>query len=121
MLKWNWLILYLLLCAPLTGCAILIPGECIKGSCKEGPGTYQFHNGNSYVGQWENRKLNGQGVFNFASGPFEGGHYEGEFLNNKINGHGTFYYANGDKYEGDFKANKIDGQGTFHYVNGNRY
>jgi hypothetical protein len=63
-------------------------GRCIKGTCSDGEGTYQYNNGDLSIGEWKN---------------------------SKPNGHGNFYFANGDKYEGEWKNNKYNGRGTFMY------
>lgn len=47
-----------------------------------------------------------------------GNEYVGEFWDNKINGVGTVTYANGAKYVGEFKDDKINGQGTITNANG---
>ena len=62
-------------------------------------GSYTFSNGNTYVGEWQNNKYNGQGTFIFKSGD----KYEGQFKDNKYHGQGTFTWVDGEKYEGTFK------------------
>ena len=78
----------------MTGCFLI--GNCTKGTCKDGQGTYQYTNGNLYVGEWNNYKLNGKGIFYFNSGVWKGSRYEGDWINNKMTGQGIFHFANGD-------------------------
>ena len=37
-------------------CNVSFAGECIKGDCKNGQGTYTWANGNKYVGEWKDGK-----------------------------------------------------------------
>ena len=60
-------------------------GECIKGDCQNGQGTYTFPDGEKYVGEWENNKKHGQGTYTFP----DGSKYEGEFRERLPNGQGT--------------------------------
>ena len=86
-------------------CAI---GKCVKGTCNSGNGTYQYNNGNLYIGEWNYFMMNGRGTFYFNSGKWEGSRYEGEWKNNRITGVGIFYFANGDIYEGEWNAGDRD-------------
>jgi len=102
-----------------TGCVLI--GNCTKGTCRNGQSTYQYTNGDLYVGEWHNYMLNGRGIFYFNSGMWKGSRYEGNWKNNSMSGQGTFYFANGDVYEGEWKNDKANGYGIFHYANGDRY
>ncbi len=44
--------------------------------------------------------------------------YVGEFKDGKIHGQGTLTFAEGDKYVGEFKDGKRHGQGTYTYADG---
>jgi hypothetical protein len=48
-------------------------------------------NGEKYVGEWRNDKLNGKGTYTWP----DGAKYVGQFRDDKRNGHGTFYAADG--------------------------
>ena len=58
-------------------------------------------------GYWDNGKLFGQGRL-----IFRGNYYIGEFENDKFNGDGIFWWEDGRKYVGHFKDNKRYEQGT---------
>ena len=79
-------------------------------------GSHTFPNGNTYVGEWQNNKYNGQGTFIFKSGE----KYEGEFKNDKRHGQGTNTYKSGQKYVGEYKNGKSHGQGTYNYADGTK-
>jgi hypothetical protein len=80
-------------------------------------GTYNFANGNKYLGEFKDRKPNGQGTYTFANG----NKYVGQFKDGKRNGQFIVSFASGDKYVGEFKDDKIDGQGRYSFANGNKY
>ena len=85
-------------------------------------GTYTFADGDKYVGEYKDDKLNGQGTYTFGDGPNKGDKYVGEYKDDKRNGQGTYTYANGNKYVGEFKDGKYNGQGTYRLSgNGNLY
>ena len=62
-------------------------------------GTKTYSNGDKYVGEWKNSKVNGQGTYTFASG----NKYVGEYKDGERNGQGTYTYANGIIDEGIWK------------------
>jgi peptidoglycan hydrolase-like protein with peptidoglycan-binding domain len=41
---------------------------CIKGDCENGQGTYNWPNGDKYMGNWEEGKMTGQGTYTWADG-----------------------------------------------------
>ena len=47
--------------------------------------------------------------------------YVGEYKNRKFDGQGTMTWANGMKYVGQYKDGKYDGQGIMTMVNGDKY
>ena len=55
-----------------------------------------------YEGQWQNDKMNGEGVLKFPTGSV----FEGEFVNNQFHGKGKYTWPNGAVYEGPFNENK---------------
>ena len=77
-------------------------------------GSYTFASGNTYVGEWQNNKYDGQGTFIFKSGD----KYIGEFKNGKYHGQGTYTYKSGAKYVGEYIDNKKNGQGTYTFSDG---
>ena len=80
-------------------------------------GTYNFANGDKYVGEWKDNIPSGQGTGTYANGH----KYVGEFKDNKRNGQGTFTFANGEKYVGEFKDDNRHGQGTYTFADGDQY
>ncbi len=94
-------------------------GDKYVGEFKDGKmnghGTYTHAKGDSYVGEWKDGKKNGHGTYTYASG----NKYVGEFKDDKCNGHGTYTYGPksnwaGDKYVGEWKDDKHHGQGIYH-------
>ena len=80
-------------------------------------GTYIFADGDKYVGEWSDDKLNGQGTYTFA----DGDKYVGEYKDGKKNGQGTYIFADGDKYVGEYKDGKKNGQGIYTSASGHKY
>ena len=79
-------------------------------------GTYDWDNGDEYLGDWQNDKRHGQGTYTYGpNSEWAGDQYVGEYKNGKRHGQGTYTHANGDKYVGGHKDNKRHGQGTFTY------
>ena len=76
----------------------------------------QFSDG-FYVGQLVNDKMNGRGVYTYASGD----RYEGDYKDDKMNGRGVYTYADGDRYDGDWKDGIMNGRGVFTDAWGGRY
>ena len=61
------------------------------------------------------------GYFDNCYGAYEwdnGDNYIGEWRDDKVNGQGAYYYANGDEYVGEYKDGKKHGQGTYTYADG---
>ena len=75
---------------------LLIPfvgfGQCIKGDCKNGKGTYTYLKRGEYVVRWEFGKRNGQGTYTSQNG----NKYLGGWKDNLRNGQGNFTWKNGD-------------------------
>ena len=76
---------------------LLTNGQCIKGNCENGQGTYTSSNGNKYVGEWKDQKMHGQGTFTWSNGD----KYVGEYKDRKMHGQGTYTWSDGDKYVGE--------------------
>ena len=88
------------------------PG-CKDGNCVTGFGTYVFPSGNKYVGNFKDRKRNGQGTFFFASGD----KFEGEFLANDEYS-GSYTYSTGAKYVGTYLTGGREYNGTIYSPSG---
>jgi len=103
-------------------------------------GAFTAANGDEYVGDWQDNKLNGQGLATYSSGQkyvgefkngkrdgngiltFLGGQkYVGEFKDGNYGGHGALTLSNGEKYVGEFKDGKENGQGTYTFPSGEEY
>lgn len=92
-------------------------GQCTKGDCENGQGTYKYSDGAEYQGQWKNSRLDGQGTLTYL----DGSNYEGQWKNSQRNGQGTYSYPDGSKYVGQFKDNQRDGQGTYTFPDSSKY
>ncbi|XP_068796620.1 MORN repeat-containing protein 2 isoform X2 [Struthio camelus] len=83
-------------------------GECARtgeGALRRsGHGVHTSPGGLTYVGRWQNDKMNGTGRLEHPSGAV----YEGEFKDNMFHGVGTYTFPNGAKYIGPFNENKLD-------------
>ncbi|XP_066563195.1 radial spoke head 1 homolog isoform X2 [Amia ocellicauda] len=84
---------------------------------RHGIGKAVLPNGDTFQGQYENGKRNGQGTYRFKSGA----RYTGEYYMNKKHGQGTFYYPDGSKYEGGWADDLRQGHGVYTYINGDTY
>ena len=100
---------------------LLIPfvgfGQCVKGDCEDGKGTYNWADGRKYKGKFKNGNAYGKGTLTWA----DGRKYKGEFKDGVRSGIGIFNFANGHKYEGEWKNDKKNGIGSFFYLNGQKY
>ena len=63
-------------------------------------GTYNYTDGEKYVGQFKDGTGHGRGTWTYANGD----KYVGEFNDGKAKGKGAYTYANGDKTAGEFTA-----------------
>lgn len=80
-------------------------------------GSATLNDGNRYVGEFQDGKLNGQGTYISTSGV----KLVGEFKDSQLNGQGTVTHPNGEKTVGEFKDGKRNGQGTNTFASGNKY
>ena len=100
--------IYILILFPL-----LSLGQCISGDCVSGEGEYKLKNG-KYIGQFNEGKLHGSGVFTNKKGYS----YDGEWVDGVKNGYGIeknkkgYFY-----YKGQFKNNQRNGNGKMTYRN----
>ncbi len=77
-----------------------------------------FQNGDSYLGEWEDNKPHGRGVFTFLAAKYE---YSGDWQYGKMTGKGKIVWNDGSSYEGDFLENQLTGKGIIKYPDGNVY
>ncbi len=87
-------------------------GQCIKGNCHKGHGTFTWENGDMYIGSWINGLPNGHGDFIWENGD----NYKGNFEDGKMNGQGRYKWKTGNTYNGYWKENKMNGRGTFSWA-----
>ena len=77
-------------------------GNCAS-NVADGPGVLQWYVngalGDRYVGQYENGRMSGRGVFEYRNGD----RYDGKFRDDQPNGYGTLSRANGTHYTGMFR------------------
>ena len=91
-------------------------GEWRNGE-KHGHGVYYYSDGDKYDGEWRDDKRHGHGVFYFH----DGDKYDGEWINDQKHGHGVYYFSNGDKYDGEFRNGDFNGHGVAYCYNGDKY
>lgn len=96
--------LFLLFIVPQT-----LQAKCVEGNCQNGVGTYNYHIGKVYRGEWKNGEKHGQGIYTYPDGK----KYVGGFKAGKKHGYGIETYPDGSKYDGDFRNGKPNGHGTF--------
>lgn len=92
-----------------------IEAQCISGNCINGEGTFVYHDGSRFIGNFDNGKKK-FGKYYYPSGAI----YEGYFKNEKRDSIGILYYQNGDFYDGIF-INDEKYFGTYSYKNGNQF
>ncbi len=80
-------------------------------------GTFKFHDGSQYTGDWENGIIHGYGMMYYA----DGGIYYGQWANNLRHGEGDMTYSNRTKYSGEWKYDKPNGYGSRELDDGTIY
>ena len=107
---------------------------------RHGRGFERFASGNTFLGEYNMGRVDGQGKYAWATGEFfdglweEGlkagyGHWQGangdtfigEWKDNQPNGFGKHIWANGDSYEGEWKMCVRHGQGADLFACGDNY
>tara|TARA_Y100000589_G_scaffold331525_1_gene385463 strand:- start:3003 stop:3848 length:846 start_codon:yes stop_codon:yes gene_type:complete len=134
-MKINKNLLIVLVCSiSLQACFNANSEGCIKGDCINGPGifnyengdsfngnfkdgqivngTYTFNNGTKYIGTWNDGKLNGQCEMYINDGT----KYIGEVLDGQFHRIGTYTFADGSKWTGTWN-NGDRVEGNFNYDN----
>ncbi|EKX55038.1 hypothetical protein GUITHDRAFT_83912 [Guillardia theta CCMP2712] len=81
-------------------------GEFVDGHF-EGKGRQTYKDGSEYAGSFQNGRRHGKGWYRDA----EGNVYDGEFLEGVCQGVGTKTWTFGRTYKGEWKHNKADGLG----------
>src|SRR6056297_1019617 len=118
------------------GCSMGQPKNCDKGNCIDGEGTSVYENG-QYIGSFQEKKRDGQGVYKWESGDVCKGNYEdgeregqGEYIwkstarytgmwkDGKRNGEGTYIWPDGSRYTGQWKDNQRHGKGVYTFPDG---
>jgi hypothetical protein len=94
-----------------------LSAQCLDGDCKNGRGTYQFDNGNKYVGEFRRSIMQGKGTVYFANG----NRYNGDWVGGLREGTGIYTFSNGNVYTGSFKKSRFEGQGTMTFASGSKY
>jgi formylglycine-generating enzyme required for sulfatase activity len=92
-------------------------GDCVKGDCTNGQGTFVYSDGSVYEGHWKNSKRHGQGRYTRP----DTSTYVGQWKHDRFNGHGTYTYSDSSTYVGQWKDNMRHGQGTYARPNGLAY
>ncbi len=92
-------------------------GEIDQKGRKHGKGTYEWHDGSVYEGDFKDDSRHGNGRFNWSNGES----YKGDYLEDERTGEGSYRWPDGSYYEGSFLRGKRHGSGSYHSVNGAIY
>ena len=68
----------------------------------------KWEDGSEYMGEFNNKKMNGYGIYKFSDNTI----YEGYFRNGCKHGTGKIEYSNGSVYKGDFLNDMPNGNGV---------
>jgi len=88
----------------------------------DGKGTFDYTNGDVYVGQFEYGFRSGKGIMTFANGDT----YNGEWKADMMHGKGTYTFLTpdptkpkkNDVYTGQWRFNMMHGKGSYKFANG---
>jgi hypothetical protein len=69
------------------------------------------------LGNWEQDKANGYGVYVHANGS----RYEGDWIEDKQEGVGSETWPDGSHYKGEYRDGKKNGHGVFNWADGATY
>jgi hypothetical protein len=84
---------------------------------KEGYGVHVLHNGSKYEGLFEKNLFNGDGRLIYDNGDY----YIGQWANGRIDGKGLFVSSDGSTYKGGWKKDSHHGYGVSTWANGSYY
>lgn len=84
------------------------------GDLFNGDGSFRFMSGETYVGDWQDSYMDGNGVMLFP----DIGKYKGELSYSMRNGYGTFIWITGEKYYGFWENDEMSGLGTYVFSSG---
>ena len=84
------------------------------GDLFAGKGKFRFLAGETYVGEWEDSHMSGDGVLSFPGV----GEYTGEMSNSMRNGQGVFVWDTGESYEGNWEKDEMSGSGIYIFSDG---
>lgn len=91
-------------------------GEFLDG-LRDGHGQQNFSNDDNYAGEWRGGMIHGKGVYLWA----DKSKYVGTFVEGLMQGKGIITLANGESYDGEWHNGLADGQGEFNRQDGSRY
>lgn len=86
------------------------------GETSKSEGTFQYCNGDAYIGQWKEGKKHGSGTYACAA---DGTKLKGEWAKGQIQS-GQWIFPNGAFFSGKFRYNKPLGKGVWVFPNGNQ-
>merc|ERR1712118_351522 len=86
------------------------------GETSKSEGTFQYCNGDVYIGQWKEGKKHGSGTYACAA---DGTKLKGEWAKGQIQS-GQWIFQNGAFFSGKFRYNKPLGKGVWVFPNGNQ-
>jgi len=104
--------------------------RCITGDCENGNGQYDFDNGSTYTGEFEDGKPHGRGTLYFYEiNDFNEREYVGDFRYGRYDGVGKLEFISTNPtidnkkltYIGEFKEGKRNGRGILTDSYGNKY
>ena len=86
----------------------------MKNGQKSGQGKMLYANGNVYQGNWSLDKREGKGMLSWSPDDLSMVSFDGDWKDGSINGQGTMVFKNGDRYTGPFKLRQMNGCGGFY-------
>lgn len=101
------------------GTELLLDGRIYSGEYQHGQwvdGVLHFPNGQTYDGEFERQRFDGEGKLSFGNGTV----YEGDFRVGTMEGEGQMTTADGTVYEGTFSGDRLT-QGTLNSSDGSVY
>ncbi|MBM7661694.1 hypothetical protein JOC85_002497 [Bacillus mesophilus] len=95
----------------------MIDRATIESSSSNEPGYYEWPDGTTYNGEFENGLAHGKGTIEWVNGNI----YTGDFTEGKITGQGKLMFSDGAVYEGSLSDGQPHGVGTMKYSNGSTF